>query len=156
MTDELKEPMLNNSEQEPYYEQMQKPLNFMGQSGLLIWKNLILTIKNPKNLIFLLITPFILSLFMAIFRSLADDNASRTLENPPERAVPNFPACIGKNCISLEYAIISSPDDTSEPTWVTEAIKFVKKKSGLKDDTFRKYSKPITTMQGLKDYYKTY
>lgn len=108
----LKTPFLNQSEQEPEYEPMRPPLGFEGQARLLIRKNMILTFKNPKNLIFLIITPFILSLFMGIMTSLADDNSKRILDNPPVRPVPPFPHCIGENCYSLQYAIITSASDT--------------------------------------------
>ena len=79
MSKELKEPFLNDSDEDSPAEPMRPPLSFFGQSLLLINKNMILTFKNPKNLIFLIITPFILSLFMAIFSSLADDSSHRTL-----------------------------------------------------------------------------
>jgi hypothetical protein len=40
---------------------------------LLLQKNLVLTVKNPKNLIFLLIAPFLLSAFLFMFQKLAED-----------------------------------------------------------------------------------
>ena len=48
------------------------------QSRLLIYKNVVLTFRNPKNLIFLIITPFLLSLFLFVFQGLARDNGRRT------------------------------------------------------------------------------
>lgn len=42
-------------------------------SRLLIRKNIILTVKNPKNLIFLVVAPFLLSLFLFAFQKLSDD-----------------------------------------------------------------------------------
>lgn len=68
-----------------------------------------------------------------------------------------FPQCNGENCISLEYAIITTPDDkTGEPDWVKNAITFVKDKSKLPSSTFKKYQKPITTLPELKEYYENY
>jgi hypothetical protein len=43
-------------------------LGFFPQTWLLIYKNVVLTVKNPKNLLFLIITPFLLSAFMAGFQ----------------------------------------------------------------------------------------
>lgn len=80
-TENLNQPLL----QQESHEQQDRPvsLNFFAQAWLLIYKNVILTIKNPKNILFLIITPFLLSAFMAGFQSLARDNGSRTLQNPP-------------------------------------------------------------------------
>jgi hypothetical protein len=67
----------------------------------------ILTVKNPKNLLFLIITPFLLSAFMAGFQSLARTNGSRVLENPDILEFPPFPKCYGDDCVTLDYRIIA-------------------------------------------------
>lgn len=118
---------------------MRPPLGFFGQSALLIKKNLVLTIKNPKNLIFLVITPFILSLFMAVLGSLAEDNANRTLKEPPLRNIAPFPHCMGKDCISLEYVVITSADQPATPDWVSNTISYIKDKTDLANNTVKQY-----------------
>ena len=55
----------------------------MQQAYLLIYKNLILTFKNPKNLVFLILTPFLLSGFMFLFQSLARENGKRVRVETP-------------------------------------------------------------------------
>jgi hypothetical protein len=67
----------------------------------------ILTVKNPKNLLFLIITPFLLSAFMAGFYSLARTNGSRVLEIPDILEFPPFPKCYGDDCVTLDYRIIA-------------------------------------------------
>lgn len=52
----------------------------MSEIFLLIYKNVILTVKNPKNLLFLVITPFLLSGFMALFQMLASDAGLKLLQ----------------------------------------------------------------------------
>jgi hypothetical protein len=84
---------------------------------LLIHKNIILTFKNLKNLIFLIITPFLLSAFLYLFQDLARENGSRTLKDPIEKPIPSFPKCIGDNCVSLDYRLMSTNYDTKIPPW---------------------------------------
>lgn len=82
-------------------------MNFFSQAALLIYKNLILTVKSPKNLIFLIITPFLLSGFLFLFQELARNNGKRTRINTQEYPIGNFPRCYGSDCVSLDYRIIS-------------------------------------------------
>ena len=83
-------------------------LGFLGQAGLLIYKNLILTFKNPKNLVFLILTPFLLSTFLYLFQDLARSNGSRTRIQTEEFPITALPHCYGENCKSLDYRIISN------------------------------------------------
>jgi len=55
----------------------------MVQAKLLIYKNIILTFKNPKNLIFLIITPFLLGAFLYTFQDLARNNGKRIKTDAP-------------------------------------------------------------------------
>lgn len=64
-------------------DRQESSLGFMAQTSLLIHKNLLLTFKNPKNLIFLILTPFLLSGFLFLFQELARNNAKRTRTDPP-------------------------------------------------------------------------
>lgn len=58
-------------------------LGFFSQAALLIYKNLVLTFKNPKNLIFLIVTPFLLSGFLYLFQDMARNNGKRVrIETP--------------------------------------------------------------------------
>jgi hypothetical protein len=68
----------SDSSSQPFIDYNDTP-GFMAQSKLLIYKNVILTFRNPKNLIFLAITPFLLSLFLFVFQGLARDNGQRTI-----------------------------------------------------------------------------
>lgn len=52
---------------------------------------------------------------MAGFQSLARSNGSRTLQNPPELQFPSFNKCYGEDCVSLDYRVISSPNDKEVP-----------------------------------------
>ena len=58
-------------------------LSFFPQAKLLIYKNVILTVRNPKNIIFLVLMPFLLSLLMFVFQDLSRANGQRTLPEPP-------------------------------------------------------------------------
>lgn len=112
-SENLNQPLIDR---DPHQEQARAvSLGFFAQAWLLIYKNVILTIKNPKNLLFLIITPFILSAFMAGFQALARDNGSRTLEEPPVLEFPPFPKCYGEDCISLDYRIITQEWNKTVP-----------------------------------------
>jgi len=58
----LKEPLLSSP---PVITQSS---SFFSQIGILTSKNLLITFKNPKNILFLIITPFLLSLFLFAFQ----------------------------------------------------------------------------------------
>jgi hypothetical protein len=68
---------------------------FGAQSKLLIYKNVVLTFRNPKNLIFLIITPFLLSLFLFVFQGLARDNGQRTKIDTEVFPFDGFTRCYG-------------------------------------------------------------
>lgn len=70
-------------------------MSLLAQTSLLIGKNFILTVKNPKNLIFLLLTPFLLSAFLFLFQGLARDSGQRTRPSPPHAPLSAFPHCYG-------------------------------------------------------------
>jgi hypothetical protein len=80
---EMDEPFIKKENIASY--NVAQPLSFLGQSKLLTYKNFILTFKNPKNIIFLILTPFILASIMALFGWLAKVYGERTLSNPPAR-----------------------------------------------------------------------
>lgn len=66
-------------------------------SRLLIRKNIILTIKNPKNLIFLVIAPFLLSLFLFTFQKLSDDAGLKSwIDNEHRDLSQQSLQCVGK------------------------------------------------------------
>jgi hypothetical protein len=74
---------------------------------LLIQKNIILTVKNPKNLIFLTLAPFILSLFLFTIQSLADEAGKKSwIDNTRTDLASVSLECSGENCTSLLYATI--------------------------------------------------
>lgn len=106
---------------------------FFAQSRLLIYKNVILTFKNPKNLVFLIITPFLLSLFLYVFQGLARDNGQRTIRNAPVESLNGFTKCYGKDCVSLDYRILSNSHDLPRPAWVNYTINYIKLETGFDD-----------------------
>lgn len=98
---------------------------------LLIQKNVILTIKNPKNLIFLVLAPFLLSGFLALFQKLADDTASKSWLDNPVNPVMVLPRCTGQDCISLSHmAIVSADVDDRNPPWMEHTISYIKRYAG--------------------------
>ena len=103
---------------------------------------------------FLIITPFILSGFIAIFQSLARDNGSRVLEDPQVRPLAPFPRCIGSECISIEYLMIQSDDTIETPEWVTHTLDFIKNKTSIPNSEIVQYDKKVKTYDELKQYYK--
>lgn len=104
---------------------------------ILLTKNLILMLKNPKNLIFLILTPFLLSLFLWTFQKLANDNASKTYINPPLIPTIDFPHCEGKDCVSLVYMNLIM-DGTPEPEWVKYTMGYIRNKTGLDENQVKR------------------
>jgi hypothetical protein len=91
---------------------------------LLTFKNLLITFKNPKNIIFLIITPFLLGTFLYFFQQLALDNGNIVIPDPTSSPVPPFPKCTWNNCLSLDIRVASvtpNPNITSYP-WASNVI----------------------------------
>lgn len=97
----LKEPLLSSP---PVITQSS---SFFSQIGILTSKNLLITFKNPKNILFLIITPFLLSLFLFAFQQLAVSNGSVYLPDPAQQLIHPFPKCGWSDCVSLDVRIIS-------------------------------------------------
>lgn len=96
---EVEAPRRNNPKTSVSYTKREKPKYL----AILTTKNLLLMIKNPKNVLFLILTPFLLSLFLWGFQKLALQNASKSYINPPVVPTIEFPHCTGKDCVSLVY-----------------------------------------------------
>ena len=91
-----KEPLLtslSSSLREKSHQVNAPSLGYFAQVKLLTFKNLLITLKNPKNILFLMITPFLLSLFLYGMQELALDNGDFTIEDPADDLLPAFPAC---------------------------------------------------------------
>lgn len=54
---------------------------------------MLITFKNPKNIFFLVLTPFLLSLFLYSLQSLALQNGDFLISDPPIEALPPFAPC---------------------------------------------------------------
>lgn len=87
-------------------------------------------LKNPKNLIFLILTPFLLSLLLWSFQKLANDKASRSIIDPPFIPTIDFPHCEGRDCVSLVYMNINM-NGGAQPDWITHTIKYIQNKTGF-------------------------
>jgi len=72
--------------------------------------------------------------------------------------LPNFPHCIGQDCITLDYRIIANPIDTSVPAYVTYVINYIAEKRGFRIGPNRDLVEgaPITSYVELQDYYTSY
>jgi hypothetical protein len=125
---------------------------FFSQTKLLTYKNLLITFKNPKNIIFLVLTPFILSLFLYALQSLAVDNGNFVIPNPSSQSLPTFSACTWADCNSLEVSFVSNdPAATIDKyPWISAVVQAIKDESGVSASI---RSKPITSFSGLQDYY---
>jgi hypothetical protein len=107
---------------------------FAAQSRLLIYKNVILTFRNPKNLVFLIITPFLLSLFLYVFQGLARENGQRTKIDTEVLPLDGFTRCYGQDCVSLHYRVISNSPDFATPKWVDYTLNYIKLETGFGDN----------------------
>lgn len=147
----MSEHLLNKSESSevpPEYQQ----LGYLSEVWLLTYKNIILTIKNPKNIIFLIITPFILSAFMAGIQWLARDNGNRFLEDPPLRSLISFPKCSwGNDCVSLDYRVISNGPNNTD--WIESVLAQVESSTGMKKGTDIQTGNHISKIADLQSYY---
>lgn len=127
----VKEPLLSSkgSSQAPVSEQASASPspNFLFQTALLTFKNVLITFKNPKNLLFLIITPFILSLFLFALQQLAVKNGDYVIPNPSSSLLPLFAPCSWNDCVSLEASLISSnPQATFDNyPWIDVVLKSV-------------------------------
>lgn len=93
---------------------------------------------------------------MAGFQSLARSNGSRTLQNPPQLQFPPFSKCYGQDCVTLDYRVISSPDNKEVPKWADYVVNYIASKSNLelqKDIVNNGY---ITSMEELQSYYQEF
>jgi hypothetical protein len=125
--------------------------DFLTQIGILTSKNLLITFKNPKNVFFLIITPFLLSLFLFAFQRLAVDNGSIFLEDPPEQAIPPFPKCGWNDCVSLDVRIVSDSKsvDINSFAWMNSTVNGIRNKNvdvAVGSDV-------ITSFSELQDFY---
>jgi hypothetical protein len=75
---QLSDPLVNKSISSNHSTYKQQ-LGFFSEIWLLTYKNIILTIKNPKNLLFLIITPFLMTGFLAAFQNLSRENGTTYL-----------------------------------------------------------------------------
>jgi hypothetical protein len=151
----LKEPLLSSKGSNP--PPSEKPSappssGFFSQAGLLTYKNLLITFKNPKNILFLIITPFILSLFLFALQQLALKNGDYIIPNPEASSLPAFPACTWDNCVSLEVSLASSnPQATFDSyPWIGSVLSSVAAETGV---TANKRTKVISSFADLQDYY---
>ena len=99
------EPLLSNKtmsvQSQSQYAPSSESLGFFHQTALLTKKNLLITFINPKNILFLLITPFILSLFLFGMQHLAVDSGNRLIPDPGTSPLLGFSKCGWNGCTSL-------------------------------------------------------
>lgn len=108
----LNEPLLDRSEASDY-----ETIGFGEQVKLLTFKNFLITFKNPKNIIFLIITPFLLSAFLYFFQSLALDNGNLLIPDPSSSPLPAFPKCSWSGCVTLDLRIASNASTSTLDTY---------------------------------------
>lgn len=108
----LNEPLLERSDVYDY-----ETIGFAEQVKLLTFKNFLITFKNPKNIIFLIITPFLLSAFLYFFQSLALDNGNLLIPDPPSSALPAFPKCSWSGCVTVDIRIASNTSTSTLATY---------------------------------------
>jgi hypothetical protein len=94
---------------------------------LLTFKNLLITFKNPKNVIFLIITPFLLGTFLYFFQQLALDNGNIVIPDPASSPLPAYPKCTWSGCLSLDIrlAAASATPDIATVEWANAVYKDV-------------------------------
>lgn len=112
----LKEPLLEQNEPASQYV----TIGFVEQIKLLTYKNMLITFKNPKNIIFLIITPFLLSIFLYGFQSLAVDNGNLVIPDPSSSPLPAYPQCGWSDCISVDLRLAASVSTAkiSDYAWI--------------------------------------
>lgn len=108
----LNEPLLDRSDVYDY-----ETIGFGEQVKLLTFKNFLITFKNPKNIIFLIITPFLLSAFLYFFQSLALDNGNLLIPDPSSSPLPAFPKCSWSDCVTLDIRIASNTSTSTLDTY---------------------------------------
>lgn len=111
-----------------------------------------LTFKNPKNLIFLILTPFLLSGFLFLFQEMARNNGKRTRIDTEEHPISVFPRCYGSDCVSLDYRIISPAENSPAPDWVDYTMKYIRFETGLQDSDISTGPHIVTNLS-LQEYY---
>lgn len=112
----LKEPLLEQNEPSNQYV----TIGFEEQIKLLTLKNMLITFKNPKNIIFLIITPFLLCTFLYFFQSLAVDNGNIVIPDPASTPLQAYPQCGWNDCISVDIRIAanSATAKISDYPWI--------------------------------------
>lgn len=123
----------------------------MQQIKLLTFKNLLITFKNPKNIIFLIITPFILGTFLYSFQSLAVDNGNLVIPDPGSSPVSAYPKCGWSDCVSVDMRIVANSNASTIKnfTWISDLYDNFKA-NGYDVNVG---SNIITNFTGLKSYY---
>ena len=156
MNSNYKQPLLSEmtaEKQSEYQSQTTTTIGFFSQVWLLTFKNLLITFKNPKNVIFLVITPFFLSLFLFFMQSLAIDNGDKTIPDPPVEVLPPFSRCTWSDeCVSLQVSFVSNNQSKtySDYPWIDNVMGQVVSETGV---DFVKRTTPITSFSTLQDYY---
>lgn len=119
---------------------------------LLTFKNLLITFKNPKNIIFLILTPFLLSLFLFGFQQLAEDNGNFTIKNPGASPMPAFPKCKWDGCVSLDVRLASNSTTATidDYPWIKSVLGTVENKTGVVPSIGPTV---ITEYAGITNYY---
>jgi hypothetical protein len=126
-------------------------IGFFPQVWLLTFKNMLITFKNPKNIIFLIITPFLLSTFLYFFQRLALDNGNIVIPDPPSSPLPAYPTCSWNGCVSLDIRLAANnPAATlADYPWAQTIFKDVQ----AKGYDINLGSTVISSFSGLQDYY---
>jgi hypothetical protein len=91
---------------------------------------------------------------MAGFQSLARTNGSRVLENPDILQFPPFPKCYGDDCVTLDYRIIATKDNTTIPEWAQHTISYIAAQTGLLPQSDLIHNGFITNMSEVQSYYQ--
>ena len=155
MESNYKEPFLSEKTSDyksQYQEQGYPSPGFFAQVQLLTFKNLLITFKNPKNILFLIITPIFLCLFLFFMQSLAVQNGDLTQPDPPVEVLPPFPKCGWDGCVSLEVSYVTNNGSKTygDYPWIDSVLNTVSAQIGI---TPSKRTVPITSFSTLSDYY---
>ena len=108
------------------------------QTWLLFKKNAVLMIKNFRLLIFLTIAPFVLSAFLYMFQTMANDQSERSWIDNPVTSLSSFPKCTGDGCVTLVYAnIVKNTTIDKNPPWVSHTINYIRQKGQFGNDDLK-------------------
>ena len=105
------------------------PRGLVTQTCLLLWKQQLVFRRNIKLLLFQVLTPLFICLFLVYLEHLAQVSLDHSEVNPPKHSLNRLEACTGPQCVGIGIGYTNGTRD-----WTNYVINHLETKQGLRRD----------------------